>query len=243
MLKEYGLNDKEIEVFLCLVRKKELTAYRISKEIKYHRATTYDILDKLILKGFVSKSEKEGKQYYSVNEISNVLGKVKEKEAILLSMIPEINKLVSKEKTIVKHIDTPKAYNEIDTKIYELIKENKLTYVYIIGNSPELTTNTSLILVEKLIKELSNFKSIKKLDIRGIWNSKFKNDKFMKQFNILGKNRFLENLPSKSTLMIFDNYIAILYFSEYDNVIEIKNKEISEEFKTYFNNLWRIAKK
>ncbi len=243
MLKEYGLNDKEIEVFLFLVKKKELTAYKIAKEIRYHRATVYDVLDKLIIKGFVSKTEKYGKQYYSVNEISNVLGKVKEKEAILLSIIPEINRIVSKEKTVVKHIDTPKAYNEIDTKIYELIKENKLTYVYIIGNSPELTTNTSRILVERVIKELSNIKSIKKLDLRAIWNVKFKKDKFMKQFDILGKNRFLENLPSKSTLIIFDNHIAILYFSEYDNVIEIRNKDVSEEFKTYFDNLWKIAKK
>ena len=67
LLKEYGLNDKEIKIYIYLVGNNQLTAYRIAKETKIHRSTCYDILEKLIQKSFVSKTEEKTKAFYSAN--------------------------------------------------------------------------------------------------------------------------------------------------------------------------------
>ena len=64
LLKEYGLEDNEIKVYLYLVGKRELTAYNIAKETKIHRSTCYDILDRLISKGFVTQSGEKNKRFY-----------------------------------------------------------------------------------------------------------------------------------------------------------------------------------
>ncbi len=242
LLEEYGLDNNEREVFLFLVGKNQLTAYQIANGTKIHKSTCYDILERLIQKGFVSKSKKGNKKIYTINEISKVIGRIKTKEAILQKLIPEIQKIEIKEESYVKYSDSRGSYQEIDNKIYHLAKEGKLTFVYILSNGSNLTTTGTIILVEKLIKELSKSKKMKKIDAKGIWDKKFMEDKFMKQFNIIGENRFLEYLPTKATTIIFDNHLAFLFFNSNDNVIEIKNKFISEEMKTYFEYLWGVAK-
>ena len=107
----------------------------------------------------------------------------------------------------------------------------------------DLSTQSSRILIEKLLKDLSKTKSIKKIKCRGLWDKRFKSNKFMEQFNLLGKNKFLEYLLNKVTTIIFDNHVAFLFFSEHDSFIEIKNKQISDEMKMYFEYLWKLAKK
>jgi sugar-specific transcriptional regulator TrmB len=243
MLKEYGLDENEIIVYVYLVRRKQLTAYKIAKDIRIHRSNCYNILDRLIAKGFVFASTIENKRVYSINELSKVLGRIKSKESILLSLAPEIAKLEAKEETFVKYIDTKNSFSEIDTKLYELAKDGKLTFAYMISNSPDLTTTNSRILIGRLLKDLSKAKSLESIDCRAIWDKKFKNNKFMKQFSKLGQNRFLDKLPNQATVFIYDNYVAFVFLNENDSFIEIRNNLVSQEMKAYFTYLWEIAKK
>lgn len=238
ILSEYGLSDKEIIIFSFLVGKNRITAYRIAKETKVFKSTCYDVLERLIEKGFVSKSTENNKMLYFARDITEIIGLIKSKEALLQSLIPKISDFEFKEETFVKHIDSPDSYILVDTKISELVKKGKLTYVYIIGNAPSLSSFSSMIYVENLVKDLSKLKIIKKIDCRGIWDKKFKDDTFMKQFDKLGKNKFLNSLPTQVTTILFDNYVAFLFLNPKPNVIEIKNKKISEEMKSYFEYLW-----
>lgn len=242
-LKEYGLSDKEIIIFLYLVHNNRLSAYNIAKATNIFKSTCYDVLERLIEKGFVSKVFENNKTLYSSRNITEIIGVAKSKEELLVSLIPKINNFESTEETNIKHIDSKDSYIVIDTKISELAKKGKLSYVYIIGNAPDLSTFSSKIYVEKLIKELAKLKNIKKINCRGIWDKKYKSDPFMKLFNLLGDNRFLDFLPTNATTIIFDDHLEYLFLNPTPNVIEIKNKKISEEMKYYFELLWKIAKK
>src|SRR3989344_2830585 len=92
LLQAYGLDDKEIKIYLILVQKKELNAYVLAKKEGIHRSTTYNVLERLISKGFVSKIEKEKTTFYSALDINQTLTKIKDRESILLSLIPEFEK-------------------------------------------------------------------------------------------------------------------------------------------------------
>jgi sugar-specific transcriptional regulator TrmB len=240
-LKEYGLTDKEIMIFIYLVENDRTTAYQIAKGTKIFKSTCYDVLDRLITKGFVSKFMDNNKTMYSTRDITEILGIVKSKETLLTSLIPKIKSLESKEQTFVKHVDSDNAFLGIDTKISELAKIEKLTFVYMLGNNPELTTKSSVILIEKLINELSRKKVKNKVNCKGLWNPEFRNNKFMKEFERLGENKFI-NLPSNATTIIFDGHVVFFFIEDKPNTIEIKNKKISEEMKFYFENLWKVAK-
>ncbi|MBU1202036.1 MAG: hypothetical protein KJ583_03825 [Nanoarchaeota archaeon] len=243
LLKEYGLDDNETNIFICLVGKNQLSAYKIANYLGIHRSSCYDVLKRLVQKGFVSESNIKGKRLFSANELINVLGRIKSKESLLLAIIPEVESLQVREETFVRYVDSKGSFSEIDTKLYQLAREGKLTFGYMISNSPELTTSSSRLLIKRLLDELSKTKSLKNVDCRAIWDKKHKNNIFMKQFENLGKNRFLGRLPNKATTFIYDGYVTFIYLDETESFIEIKSKQVCEEMKAYFEYLWNLAEK
>ena len=65
----------------------------------------------------------------------------------------------------------------------------------------------------------------------------------MELFIGLGENRFLKELPTLATAVIFGEYIAYLFtMNGIPQVIEIQNKLIAKENKAYFSYLWGLAK-
>jgi len=242
LLKEYGLDKNEIEVYLHLVGNKELTAYKIAKDTKIHRSTCYDVLERLIVKGFVNLVEKENKKYYSANEISRVISQLKDKETILLSIIPKLQSIEKKQEINVRILEEAKGQKQFNFGLFNLIKNKEISFCYIIGNTYASNISSNLF-IERLIKDIKNLQLKKKIKYEGIWDEKFRGDKLVLQYNKIGENKFLKNLPSKVGTIITDKFIAFLYTHDKSYVVEIKNKLISQELKVYFENLWEIAKK
>ena len=96
--------------------------------------------------------------------------------------------------------------------------------------------------MERLLKELKKQKT--KIEYKGIWNEKFKRSELLKLFSGLGENRFLKEIPTLATLVIYGEYIAYLFtIKGTSQVIEIQNRLIAEENRAYFSYLWKIANK
>lgn len=239
LLKEYGLDENEIKIYLFLVGNKELTAYRIAKETRIHRSTCYDVLERLVLKGFVSKIEKFDKDYYFANNITRVISSLKSKETILLSLMKKIESAKIKEETKIRILEGSDGQKEYNFELFNLIKDKEIDFCYMIGNTYASSLSSNLF-IERLIKDIKKIN--KKIDYKVIWNPKFKNDKIIKQYNLMGENRFLE-VPSVVGTIIHNKGVAYLYTTDRPYVIEIKNKLIAEEMKVYFEELWKNSKK
>ena len=123
-----------------------------------------------------------------------------------------------------------------------MAKQGRLTFAYMIGNSPNLTTPSSRIMIKQLLKVLSETGSLKDVKSKAIWDISLRNSTFMKQFKNLGPCKFLRGVPSKVTTFIYDDHVAYVFLSKNDSFIEVKNKQVSEEMKFYFDQLWRISK-
>jgi len=236
LLSEFGLNKQEITIYTYLVGKEELTAYKIAKATGIHRSTTYDILERLNNKGIVYKQTKKF-TYYGANEISTIIAQLKDREAILTALLPEINKLFTTkpQARILEDIGGQKQFNY---HLFQLAKEKKITFCYIIGNT-HATTMSGNVFIQHLIKEIT---PIKKIDYKGIWDNKYKKDKIIKLYTKLGPNKFL-SLPSKTGIVIYDEGIAFMFTEGKPYVIDIKVKMIAEEMKNYFIKLWTLAEK
>lgn len=244
LLEEYGLDKKEIRIYLALVEKGELNAYSLAKITGIHRSTTYDILERLLSKGFITKTEKEGKTFYSILEVNQTLAKLKEKESILLSLAPELENIREEGVSKVRALESKESQKQFNFNLFNLISRGKIKQLYILSGGPSEKSKddiTSKIFMENLIKEL---KKKSKIDYKGIWNEKFKGTQLLNLFSGLGEDRFLKDLPTLATTVIFGEYVAYLFtINGTPQVIEIQNKLIAEETKAYFSHLWRIAKK
>ncbi|MFH1088582.1 MAG: helix-turn-helix domain-containing protein [Patescibacteria group bacterium] len=76
LLEEIGLSAKEQAVYLAVVELGDAPVSPIAKRAKVNRGTTYDILDNLIEKGLVARSEQKKKLHYSaagINELEEYL--------------------------------------------------------------------------------------------------------------------------------------------------------------------------
>jgi len=243
LLKEYGLSGNEINIYLSIVEKKELTAYKIAKETGVHRSTTYDILKKLIRKGFISKLEKNNKSKYTANDTSAIIAGLKGKESILLAMVPELSKLERKNETNIKFLEGLDGRKQFNYNLFSTVKERKVNEVYIIGNTEAQFISIKLF-VDKLLKEAATFKKQYPDAIYlGIWSESFKNSEIVKEFKKIGQNKFIKNIPSKVTMIIYGDNVAYLINTPEQHTIEIKSREVAEENIAYFKHLWKIARK
>ncbi|MDP2925948.1 MAG: helix-turn-helix domain-containing protein [Nanoarchaeota archaeon] len=242
ILKEYGLDEKEIKLYSILVKNVKLTGYKIAKESGFHRSTTYYILDKLIEKGFVSRQYIAKTYYYCSNDLSAVISGLKNKEDLLISLVSEIRKMQKEENLNVRIFEGDSGAKEFNFNLLQLISEKRIKEVIMIGNGPpeDFYFNT---FIGKIIKEIKKAKTYKQGTFRAIWSLKLRGNKFIKQYEIFGENRFLDNIPSDTTTIIYGDYLSFSLTSDKHYVIEIKNISVANEMKAYFNHLWKIAKK
>lgn len=253
ILEAYGLDKKEIKVYILLVEKGELNAYATAKITGIHRSTVYAIIERLLSKGFISSIQKDEKTFYSAVEISKIISKIKEKESLLLSLIPEFEKIREEGISRVRIFESRESQKQFSFNLFNQINMGAIKEFYILSGGPSKTIHpeqkeeedvTSKIFMERLLKELKKQKTSKKIEYKGIWNERFKRSSLLKLFSGLGENRFLKELPTLATVVIFGEYIAYLFtINGIPQVIEIQNKLIAEENKSYFSYLWKIASK
>ena len=80
ILKNFGLSEKEIAVYLALVELGPSSVREISGKSKVNRGTSYDILKSLISLGIVSYYNKESKQYFIAEQPEKLLFAIDQKK-------------------------------------------------------------------------------------------------------------------------------------------------------------------
>lgn len=80
ILKNFGLSEKEIAVYLALVELGPSSVREISAKSKVNRGTSYDILKSLINLGIVSYYNKESKQYFIAEPPEKLLSAIDQKK-------------------------------------------------------------------------------------------------------------------------------------------------------------------
>jgi len=92
-LKEYGLTDKEIEVYLALLPLGSINLQEIAKRVDFPRTTVYNTLNYLLQKGLVSKIIKKGVTYFEASDPDKLIDKLKQKKELLERVLPNLQGL------------------------------------------------------------------------------------------------------------------------------------------------------
>src|SRR3989338_10108245 len=97
-LKSLGMTQNEIEVYITLLNKNELSVNEIGNKSGLHRQVCYDALDRLLEKGFVSYITKNSKKFFKALNPEKILDYLEEKKQEVNSILPELNTLFKTEK-------------------------------------------------------------------------------------------------------------------------------------------------
>jgi sugar-specific transcriptional regulator TrmB len=83
LLKEYGLTEKEIAVYLALIKLGPSPVRILAVASKVNRGTTYDILKNLVAQGLVSYYNKASHQYFAAEKPEKLILAVEQKQRSL----------------------------------------------------------------------------------------------------------------------------------------------------------------
>lgn len=237
ILKEIGLTETEVKIYINLLEIGPSLASIISKKANVERAVTYHILEKLIQKGIVSYVIKENRKYFNASEPEKLKDLLIEKEDLLNDLIPNLIKIRKPEEQPFS-IEVFRGKEGFKTVMNDLIKDKKPYYIIgYTGKGPEIAEYWYI---------HWNNRRVKNKIRRYILLKKGQEDLEALKYPLTE----IKTLPSeiiqesKSSIIIYgeDKVLLFLPIEEFAG-IRIKNKEIHESYKEYFNVLWKIAKK
>ena len=234
-LKELNLSDKEIKGYLSLLMLGQSSVNSISKKANLNRVTTYDIMESLLEKGFVSYVIKSGVKYFESVDPLNFINTLKEKEAKIKSVLPELESIKAS-LTKKPQIEMFEEINGLKSIFNDILKENKETWF--IGDPKMLKVLEFYF--PHFIKQKRKQKIFSKvITYDCLAMKKYKKKASKEHVDI----RFMDE-KIEMTKIIYGNKIAFLTFREKNSIgILINNKDITETERKLFELLWKQAKK
>lgn len=233
-LEEVGFDEKEIQVYLSLLKIGETTATKISKETKIERTLVYYIVEKLINKGLASFKLKNNVKYYSASNPEKILEEIREKEKSFLKVLPFLEQIKKQAYEEDVKVDIYKETAGLKVIMNDMFKRSR--EFLILGEQGQIQKHYPII-YQQYLRRLKDHKIKEKViireDLRGkIWKSKNSDVRYISK-----------DLLSPTTTLIYDDKILITLWEKPMFNILITSKKVADSFRSYFNHFWKIAKK
>ncbi len=230
-VKKAGLGGNEARIYLELLRRGSISANDLARKMGMDRTLAYQVLNKLMEKGLANHIIKENKKYFAAASPDNLLSSIKEHESIILSVIPELNK-IEKLKEKEQEVKVYEGKRGLRVLFEDVLKSKNICVFGASGKSFDALKFEIPYLAKKSLK--AGMKG------RMITSNKFRRHEMTKLPNL--KARFLEEVESHATTTIYDDKVAINIVVEKPIVIIIKNADVADGYRSYFEFLWKTAK-
>ena len=229
-LKNLGLTEEEINIYLLLLQKGALKVTQISKELSVARTTIYRFITSLHEKGIVSETIEDYVKTYTPIPPENLPEILLNRVAGIQSIVPQLNKIYSKplEKT---EVSVFRGREGIKVVMNDIIREGK---PYTCAGEIEKYFEELDIFTKKWMREVETARIKGKL--LGSKKQKFEVAK-------TEECKFLpEELIPEITTVTYAEKTALFIWSKPLYVILIENKKVTESNLKVFNHLWQTAK-
>jgi len=239
-LKELGLSAGQIQVYSAVLELGISSLNGIQEKTGIERRNIYDILNKLIEKGFVSYTVEKGKRVYQCTHPNKILEEIKSKHESLNKLkaqVPDIKKLFE----ITKPTPRAEIYrgNESMKALLNEMLEHKASH-WIGGNSGIEQTNLRIWLKHWMKKRVEKKHILYDLADYGTYLSGLEPGKIELHKKEYYKQCWLpKNLSSPMNIGIFGNKVAQILWSEQSFAFVLESKEIKESFMRYFKYFWK----
>lgn len=245
ILKEAGLTDGEIKVYLALLELGNATTGPIVDKSGVARSIVYQILERLIEKGLVSYIIKAKTKYYQAANPNKLLEYAQERKSKIDENIKEIEKilpdLISKKK--LKDTSSAKIYfgmkgiRTAHEGTYRLKRGEEFCYLGIPAYQPD---------VQHIYWKKDHLRRIKAgITSRALFN-RDTNPKILKNRNSFKgcDARYMpKGIKTPACFITYKDTVVILLQAPQQIAVEIINQDIKDSFQSYFETFWKLAKK
>jgi HTH-type transcriptional regulator, sugar sensing transcriptional regulator len=243
ILKEIGLNEAEIKIYVVLIKFGELSVREISEKSGLYRPYVYDNLTKLTEKGLVTTILKTKKSFYKAVNPLRILESIDEKKRKLTILVKELEEQY-KEKKSDYEVDTLEGEEGLKTfynLLYQELKKFKIKELLVFGGTGEAVKFLRFYF-PNFLKRAFLENTRKKIKIKMIYNSNAKKSEIAKNYGKLINFKFTKKEEDlDSTTILYGDKVAIMVLKERPFIILISNKHIAETNKKIFERLWSIS--
>lgn len=246
-LKNIGLTNNEIKIYLTLLQTGLSTAYNIGKKTGIYRVHVYDKLEQLMDKGLVTHVYKGAKKFFQATPPEKIRQYVEEKKQELdiqtqqvEQILPELEALskLPKEDTHVEVFKGLEGLKYFLKHIITTLKDEKTREVLITGIDDEKYHQSLPTFMPQYFRDLKKYKikerviTVKKKDV-------FRFDQSIAPTTTY---RFLKEKQFNPTnTFIYGGKVVIVSWGTPVTAILIQNNEIAETYRNHFEYLWKIA--
>jgi HTH-type transcriptional regulator, sugar sensing transcriptional regulator len=244
ILQEIGLTHSETAVYIALLELGSTTTGPIIKKAQIPQGKVYVILDKLINKGIITYTIKEGVKHFQAKDPHAILAWYEraekdfmDKKDKLLKMMPLL-KAKHKESSYDKQVEIYEGFNALKILYDSLLDIDK--ELMTIGNTPKIPEQ-----LEGFLLGWHKSRIGRNIPSRFIYGTErrlqAKNREKMKYTQV----RYLDLPVSPTWTTVVDDYVITVSFTELKNLtcFLIKDKNIADAQKSYFEILWKQAQK
>ncbi len=237
-LKQFGLNQSEIAVYLFLLENGVSTPPIVSRGTSIARTNCYNVLEELKLKGLVQEQESGKRKAYIARDPESLLLALEKKREVALRLVPDLRAIYTTQK------------NKPKIRFYDGIEQVKQIYKASL-EAGQIYGFTSM---EHFLKVFPDFGLVylkevaeHKIFFRDILSHSSRDSGAQQMKDIVGAYydyRFLEakyeNFPTD--IMIWNDNIAFLTLEEPIFGTIMTNKTLANTFKIMHDVMWSVAK-
>ncbi len=239
-LKLLGLTDNEIKVYLLILEMGKCTGTEIRRKTGIANSRVYAALDTLLQKGVITYEKKQLGKIYSALEPDVIKEVMQERLKKIEEVIPYLKTIQQKEK---RETETAvfEGFHGFKSALYKLVEVCPVgETIDIIGFSNQAYQNEKLAFLLRDVNKVSKKKNHKFRMILDNQKNRFFEQRKKESW---GKIRFMEKgFRSPAAIDIFQDYVFILLWEETPYAFVIKNRNIADGFRIYFEFLWKMAK-
>jgi len=237
ILKQIGLTDYEVEIYLTLLSNGQMSAYALAEKAGLYRQVTYDSLKRLAEKGFVS-SVTEGKtKLFKAIDPKLILEFLNEKTESYKQILPELTQIneSSKQPLIV---ETYKGKNVARIALRDIINtlKEKGGEVLCTAVDESVPLANQKTICDQYERDMLHYRIKERVIIKEKTKGIFQ--KGTSQYRRISEKFFNQN-----PLQIYGDNVQIIVWGNPDYLIVIRNKGVADSYRKQFELLWQIAKK
>lgn len=239
ILKDAGFSDREIEVYIALLKLGTTTTGPLVKESKVQNAKIYEVLDKLIQKGLATYVYKGKVKYFQPTAPNNILNFFEEKIGMLKETVKELEIIQSTKEPEyeAKVYEGSKAIKSAFWEMYDHIGENAEYCVFPIGEG--LGTER----LQQFWAEVLRKRDKMRITIRTLPNIKLKPIFLQNYHQYTRFNVRYTTQEFPTGIFIFKDHILNVVWGDKPIAFLIKSKENYQRWKIFFEEQWAKASK
>jgi sugar-specific transcriptional regulator TrmB len=231
---EYGLSNREANVYIVCLKTGKATANRISELADLARSTTYEVLERLKTMGLISTIVVDNKTQFIASNPETLLTSLKEKQQSIKDVLPELKEI----------------YKKVGDRPYAEVFQGKIAIIKLLDEILETAKNLKVIgnmgnALESIgyhpdkfrIKRIEN-----KIPVKQILEVSDKSKEIKNKKLSYTEVRLLKSVSkSKEATFIFEDYVCHIVLQHEISAIKIKSEEHARATEIMFDELWSKA--